>query len=64
VVVLAVLVVVVVAAVTTVVVMVMEVEGCTHPAPQLARVTKFCTAALNIWALSLKLSLRQSSIEF
>ena len=33
-------------------------------APQLARATKFCTGALNIWALSLKLSLLKSSVEF
>jgi hypothetical protein len=59
-----VVVVVVAVIVVVVVVVVMEVKGCTNPAPQLTRATKFCTAALTIWDLSLKLSLRQSSIEF
>jgi hypothetical protein len=59
-----VVVVVTAAVIVVVVVVVMEVKGCTNPAPQLARATEFCTAALSIWALSLKLSLRQSSIEF
>ena len=59
-----VVVVVVVVAVIVVVVVVMEVKRCTNPALQLSRATKFCTAVLSIWALSLKLSLRQSSMEF
>jgi hypothetical protein len=43
------------------VVVVMEVKGCTNPAPQPARATTFCTVAINMWDLSMKLSSRQSS---